>query len=214
MYKVVVLWSGGFDSTGLLLWTLKQNYEVYPLFLNRHQNNYIWEKKAVDLLYSEIKKNYPKFILKEVRIFEIISPPLELKKEFGEKNVKFTHFLRNSDLINNAVRLALCIDANNVFIGSTVDDEMDQNFPDTSLTYYEEKKKEVNVALERMGNNRKININAPFLEKRWDKQEILKFLKDNFENIDLKLTRSCFSKNEIPCGECSACIERNELHLG
>ncbi|KKN29114.1 hypothetical protein LCGC14_0847380 [marine sediment metagenome] len=213
MDKSVVLWSGGFDSTGLVLWALNQNYEVFPLFLNRHQSNYKWEKKAIDSLYVNIKANYPDLRLNPVREFEIITPPKELKSEFSKSNFKFVYFLRNSDLLINAIRLALCLKSKNIFMGSVMEDiQESQNFPDNHPEYLKFKNLEINKALDIMKID-KLHIKTPFTENNWGKEEILNFLKDQFNKVDLKLTRSCYTDTEAPCEQCKACNNRQKLNL-
>ena len=45
---VVVAWSGGPDSPGLIRLLLENYpYEVHPIFVNRHQTNYPCEKEAI-----------------------------------------------------------------------------------------------------------------------------------------------------------------------
>ena len=213
MKKAVVLWSGGIDSTGLILWALGEGFEVYPLFLNRHQSNYKWEKKAIEAIYLEIINNYPNFKLHKYREYEIISPPSELKEEFSKSSFKFVYFLRNSDLLNNAVRLALCIGARNIYLGSIIDDiEETQNFPDNHPKYLDIKNKEINTALNIM-NEKEILIKSPFIENKWSKKDIINFIKNNFSQININLTRSCYAKSKNPCGICRACRARLELSL-
>ena len=213
MQKAVILWSGGIDSTGLILWALSEGFEVFPLFLNRHQSNYKWEKRAIEALYSEILIKYPNLKLNNFREYEIITPASELKKEFSKTKFKFVYFIRNSDLLNNAVRLALCLGARTILIGSVIEDINDStDFPDNHPNYLKAKKYEINMALEIMCEE-KIEIKAPFIEKKWDKTKIIDFLKEYFEKLNLKLTRSCYHDSKIPCGKCRACKIRKNLKL-
>ena len=47
--EVVVVWSGGLDSTSLIAMMIKDyTCSVYPLFINRGQGNYRFEKIAID----------------------------------------------------------------------------------------------------------------------------------------------------------------------
>jgi len=211
--KVVILWSGGLDSTCLVLWALKNNNMVFPLFLNRHQSNYKWEKKAIEDLFNSIKENYSNLKLQKYREFEIISPPKQLKKEFIDKKQKFVYFLRNSDLLINAIRLALCKGIENIFLGNVVDDlKNSEIFPDIHPEYLKMKNNEINKALQIMHEN-PINIYAPFIEMNWKKKDAIKFVKNNFSKIDLQITRSCYSKKSTPCKKCKACRIRENLEI-
>ena len=52
--RVVVLWSGGIDSTGLIKILLKEySCKVYPIFVKRGQSNEKFEEEAVSQ-YSKI----------------------------------------------------------------------------------------------------------------------------------------------------------------
>jgi 7-cyano-7-deazaguanine synthase in queuosine biosynthesis len=47
--EVVVVWSGGLDSTSLIAMMIKDfTCSVYPLFINSGQGNYRFEKIAID----------------------------------------------------------------------------------------------------------------------------------------------------------------------
>ena len=55
---VVVLWSGGPDSTGLIHMLLNGDYhgKIFPLFVNRGQQNYGFEKQSILYYARKFKK--------------------------------------------------------------------------------------------------------------------------------------------------------------
>ena len=113
------MWSGGIDSTGLIYILLKQySCDVYPIFLRHGQRNLKFEESAIDY-YSKKFQDFPKFQKPFIANSDI--PALEFKEiEFKDR-----HLLRNSDLVNNAVRYALYKKIDTVLISTYSTDIQD-----------------------------------------------------------------------------------------
>jgi len=209
----VVLWSGGLDSTSLICYLLRKGYIINPLFIDRGQSNLKYELNAVCTLYPKIKEIFPKKF-KALRKHHLIIPSAEIKKEFKKQSIIKKYFLRNDDLINDAIRLALCINCNEIFLGSNVDDiAYPEDHPDNTTLYFKLKNELLKQLLEFIKSPQIITIRAPFIEEHMEKSQVLKYMRKNFPEIDLDLTRSCYSSSEKPCGECDACKERKKIMI-
>ena len=113
--RVVITWSGGLDSTALILLIIRDyGCDVFPLFINRGQGNYEEEKKAVNYYNTQFSSDHSLKYNQVVEI-EVPIPPQKFREMMSES---ISHKLRNSDIINQAVRYALYVDAEIVAVGS------------------------------------------------------------------------------------------------
>jgi 7-cyano-7-deazaguanine synthase in queuosine biosynthesis len=194
---VVVNWSGGPDSTGLIF-LLLTNYScnVYPIFINRCQTNKKFEEGAVDY-YSKIFSKYDKF--HSPMKVKIISPP----DEFRSLSDKAKYALRNSDIINQGVRFAISKGINTVLL-ATFDNENEQL--DGSKSYLDAKTTEVRVGT---GNSDFIVCSPFHYESKFPSDKAVLFNVCRDAKFDLTMTRSCYGENEKHCGECTACTNRH-----
>lgn len=197
--KVVVLWSGGIDSTGLIQILLSQHQcEVFPIFVRRGQSNVEFEQKAINY-YSDIFGQKEKF--HGPFIVESKIPALKFKEYDSDDK----YFLRNSDLINNAVRYATLEEIDTVLISTFGTDRIDGR-----KEYLDLKEREVICAIEKP----EFKIFSPFQNNEFNfksKKEIFEFCSST--KLDLSLTRSCYSKNEKNCLVCDACNQLRAIGL-
>lgn len=197
---VVVLWSGGPDSTGLIHLLLSSNYKgcIYPLFINRGQRNQEYEKKSI-LYYSSKFKTFDRF----KDWFEVNSkiPP----KEFDNFNDDAKYAIRNSDIINQGVRYAIQNNIKTVLLATF---ENENQFNDGSKNYLEAKTKEVQVGT----NLYNFTIFSPFHNNKFpqSKSELIKICS---KKLDLSNTRSCYEDQENHCGECKSCKNRHSSFM-
>lgn len=118
--KVIIVWSGGLDSTALIaMMMIDYNCDAYPLFINRGQGNYPFEKRAVDH-YDNIFTQ--QFMLKYHRYWEI-EVPIPPKAFRNRLPRDYSYILRVSNIINQAVRYALCLGSDIILIGSVPSDK-------------------------------------------------------------------------------------------
>ena len=222
--KIVVLFSGGIDSTVLISFILN-NYsavEIYPLFINRGQGNYECEKRAIRYFISYFRKKYGSEKISDVFEIKRYIPAKEFKnsvKELSEDERNNIYVLRNSDLINSAIRYALLIKAEYVAIGltyPTIENINDLNdyldnvlLSDATPWYIKIKQLEVGMA-----TAYRVSLIAPFIEYRMRKIDVVSLgLK---MGLPLGKTCSCFrpvrKKNTwLHCGRCAACKTRRRI---
>jgi 7-cyano-7-deazaguanine synthase len=197
--EVIVIWSGGMDSTALIAMMIQSyNCEVYPLFVKRCQANYRFEKQAIEF-YDKIFQQRLGLKYNPFWEIEVDIPPKAFKGKLPEKQ---SHVLRNSDIINQAVRYALYREVNWIAIGSVPSDKKGWN--DSTIEYIQRKTEEVRAGT----GNGNLQVSAPYLTLNYDKKQIVSWCEEN--NLDLSDTRSCFEDDELPCGKCDACIDRKE----
>ena len=195
--KVVVLWSGGIDSTGLIQILLEEHVcKIYPIFVKRGQKNEKFEYQAVEH-YSKKFKKYENF--NTPLIVESKIPALQFKEYSGFEK----YYLRNSDLINNAVRYATLEQIDSVLISTYSND-----IQDGRREYLEEKEKEVRIGIEIPD----FLVFSPFQNNNFpyhDKQSVVKACQNH--GLDLSHTRSCYSDKEMKCFNCDGC--RNQIKV-
>ena len=194
--NVVVTWSGGPDSTGLIR-LLLENYscKIHPIFINRGQTNYILEKKSVDH-YSDFFKS-DKFIKPEE--VKIITPPNEFR-EFGDGT---QYALRNSDILNQGVRLALHNKINTVLLATFENENL---YGDGSKKYLNAKTLEVSAGTD----NYQFVVCSPFhYPPKFPQTKTELFQKCQELKFDLSETWSCFGPGPLHCGTCKGCTNRH-----
>jgi len=189
--KTVVCWSGGLDSTVLIAHQRKIGYEIYPIFINRGQSNYKYEKQSVE--YFTKKWELP--TLEVCLTF----PPKEIKINRAIVK-KIGHPMRNSTLVNVAVYYAVMNDIKRVVVGSNHSDWV----PDCSLEFWNEKQDEVRQAI----NDESFWVLAPFQDMKWTKKDIMIFAIKN--GIPHEKTRTCWLNTKDACGKCRTCMERKK----
>lgn len=194
---VVVAWSGGPDSTGLIRLLLENYpYEVHPIFVNRHQTNYPCEKEAI-IYYKKFFPTIGKFI--EPFEVEIISPPDKIR-EFGDGT---EYALRNSDILNQGVRLALHRKINTVLLATFEDENL---HGDGSKNYLNAKTLEVRTGTD----NNQFIVCSPFhFPTKFPNAKAELFKKCSELKFDLSKTWSCYGSGPIHCGTCKACANRH-----
>ncbi|QLH10263.1 7-cyano-7-deazaguanine synthase [Nitrosarchaeum sp. AC2] len=195
--EIVVLWSGGLDSTGLIFLLLNKypNSIIHPLFIKHGQKNMKYEEESV-YIYSKIFSD--KFPLRFNEPF-VISTDIPAK-EFKKINSKTRHYLRNSDLINNAVRFATYKNISIIILATFEDD-----FVDGTKEYLQIKNEEINK-----GTDEYFTLLSPFLEDNFfchTKTELISICKAN--GLELNKTRSCYEDNPEPCNDCPSCKRRD-----
>ena len=198
--SAVVSWSGGFDSTALVAWLLSHGIEVYPIFMYRNQACYNKEKNVIAIFEPIFKKKYGK-LLHTCKTYSMAASKSQHKRYHPEAGVEQTLALRNSDIANYAIRDAMCIPADAVFMGSVKGD----TYGDSSLRYWKSKQIEA-----RHGTDTKIVVMAPFQTIGWTKEDILKWARK--EDIPLFLTWSCYGFKQNHCGVCKSCKRRKESY--
>ncbi|TCW33242.1 preQ(0) biosynthesis protein QueC [Thermohydrogenium kirishiense] len=197
--KVVLLYSGGIDSTVLLYRLVESKYDVYPFFINYGQNSVKGEITAIYKILDEyLKKKL--FILNVPEIRNIGKGSLvgEYPKNLGSIEEWYqSEFFPNRNMILISIGAAYCykIGASKLAIGV-----VGISYKDTTKIFLS--------GIERLLNNslKNIKIIAPFAEL--PREEVVK--ESVRLNVPIELTFSCNSSGERHCLLCTSCYEREK----
>ena len=206
--KAVVLFSGGLDSTTVLVYALKQGYDVYPLTFSYGQRH------AIEIKQSE--KTLEKYgLLDRQTIFSIdltpfvncslINKDLEVP-EFAENRIPSTYVpSRNLIFLSVASGFAETLGAEKIFIGVNSVDY--SGYPDCRPEFVEAFNKTITVGT-KQGVESGIEVVAPILNM--SKKEIIEL--GMSLGVDYSLTHSCYNPTPdgLSCGVCDSCRLRLE----
>ena len=206
--KAVVLFSGGLDSTTVLVYALKQGYDVYPLTFSYGQRH------AIEIKQSE--RTLEKYgLLNRQTIFSIdltpfvncslINKNLEVP-EFAENRIPSTYVpSRNLIFLSVASGFAETLCAEKIFIGVNSVDY--SGYPDCRPEFVEAFNKTIAVGT-KQGVESGIEVVAPILNM--SKKEIVEL--GMSLGVDYSLTHSCYNPTAegLSCGVCDSCRLRLE----
>ncbi|GAH77923.1 unnamed protein product [marine sediment metagenome] len=117
--KIVVTWTGGLDSTSLIaLLLLEYNCTVLPLFVARGQKNYEEERASIEHFSKKFSRKFKSF--HDTFEVNVPVPAKAFKEKYGKNQLILV--LRNSDLINQAIRYAVCENVAYIAVGSNIED--------------------------------------------------------------------------------------------
>ncbi|MBO7126538.1 7-cyano-7-deazaguanine synthase QueC [bacterium] len=206
--KAVVLFSGGLDSTTVLVYAMKQGYDVYPLTFSYGQRH------AIEIKQSE--RTLEKYgLLNRQTVFSIdltpfvncslINKNLEVP-EFAENRIPSTYVpSRNIIFLSIASGMAETLGAEKIFIGVNSVDY--SGYPDCRPEFVEAFNKTIAVGT-KQGVERGIKVEAPILNM--SKKEIIEL--GMSLGVDYSLTHSCYNPTPdgLSCGVCDSCRLRLE----
>lgn len=205
--KVVVLLSGGLDSTTTLYYVMDKGYKPYPLIFSYGQRH----EKEVNVAVRIAKDLGLKYVVLKVELPWKGSTLTDLKqrlpikrslKEIGS-NIPSTYVPgRNTIFLSYAVSYAEAIGAKRIFIGANAIDF--SGYPDCRPGYIKKFNELVKVGTKAGVEGNPVKIEAPLINKT--KADIIKLgikLKVPFE-----LTWSCYRGGKKPCGVCDSCLLR------
>jgi len=202
--RVILLLSGGIDSTTLLAKLSSENYEIVAVSFHYGQ------KHEIELNYA--KQNAQKYGVKNHHIIELdknlfASSALVNRKidistyannELPKGQVNAYVPFRNLLFISTALSLAETININEVYLAFNKDDSY--YFWDCKTEFIER----INAIAT---SNTSIQIVTPFINL--SKSEIVKLAREL--NIDMKSTFSCYQPNGTSeCGVCLSCITKQQ----
>ncbi len=190
VHKVVVLFSGGVESTCMLYMYLKKDWLVYPVYVKA---GYPWESLELErakALWLYTKKKYKN--LMPLRVLTTLNPE-RVEDRKHDKNLFIP--LRNINLVAMAGNYALLKGIKCIAIGSLGI----YPFPDNNADYMKRLQSLINVELL-----------TPFMGM--EKHEVIRGFS---EGVPLDKTLSCIRPKKsmgkiIPCGVCEKCKERQE----
>lgn len=196
--NVVLILSGGLDSTTLLYKLLNEGKRVTALTFNYGQKG----KKEI-----ECAKNICKDLNVEHHIFDISeilnilkwSSLINPENNNVEKPENTVVPSRNTILLELATAFAISNKLDAVYYGAIKGDVGD--YPDTTPEFIEK----INE-LNKVNNYEYIPIFAPFVDK--EKYEVVKEALEM--EVPLEKTWSCYLNGDEPCGKCFSCKGRME----
>ena len=206
--KAVVLFSGGLDSTTVLVYAMKQGYDIYPLTFSYGQRH------AIEIKQSE--RTLEKYgLLNRQTVFSIdltpfvncslINKNLEVP-EFAENRIPSTYVpSRNLIFLSVASGFAETLGAEKIFIGVNSVDY--SGYPDCRPEFVDAFNKTIAVGT-KQGVESGIKVEAPILNM--SKKEIIEL--GMSLGVDYSLTHSCYNPTPdgLSCGVCDSCRLRLE----
>ena len=193
MEKILVLFSGGVESTALLVHYARKNFRVFPLYV---RFGYPWEdyelKSAVRVL-NHLRSRY--LNIKNIKIRKAKAVMKSFKKPKREEELEIP--LRNLILCTVGAQVGYRLGIHRLAHGSLGL----YPFPDSKRDYFDELEDVISKGL-----GVEFRIETPFYGMH--KEEVLKRYG---REIPLELTLSCISPvGGKPCEECIKCKERKE----
>ena len=201
--KVVVILSGGMDSTTLLYDVLSIGFNVSAIGFNygqKHSKELEYAKKTCNKLKVPYK-------IVDIDVLNDLAPSALTRKDwevpeghYEDDNMKQTVVAnRNMVLLSLATTYAIGIKAEKVYYGAHFGDH--SLYPDCRKEFVEAMQK--SIALCDWSN---IELEAPYIDK--SKGDIVK--RGIELKVDYKLTWSCYKGEGLSCGVCGTCRERLE----
>ncbi|MFN5351757.1 MAG: 7-cyano-7-deazaguanine synthase QueC [Alphaproteobacteria bacterium] len=202
--RVLILFSGGLDSTTLLAHCLNENYEVFLLTFDYGQKHKLEVERAVNIaLYYNIKNH--KIITLDFSSIkgsaltsEILVPK---NRDTSASGIPITYVpARNTIFLSYALAFAEVNNIHSIYIGVNAVDY--SGYPDCRLEYVKSFEKMANLATKTGVEGKKIKILAPLINL--SKIEIIKL---GIElGVDYSKTLSCYDPiNGKECGSCDSC---------
>ena len=215
--KVLVLFSGGVDSTTALALAIQEHGKdnVVALSISYGQKhtkeieaaNKIAQFYQVEHLYLDLAKifTYSNCSLLQHSDNEIPHESYneQLNKTDGNPVSTYVPF-RNGLFLSSAASIALSKGSNIIYYGAHSDDAAGSAYPDCSKVF----NNAMNQAIYE-GSGHQLEIKAPFVEMT--KADIVKI--GLSLGVPYQLTWSCYEGNDTPCGTCGTCIDRQNAFL-
>ena len=211
--RVVVLVSGGLDSTTIMAIMKHEGYDIYALSFDYGQRH------KLELEAARVIANY--FGAKRHLILRLDldaiggsalteSIPIPQGRDLTEISsigIPITYVpARNTIFLAYALAWAEVLDATDIFIGVNAIDF--SGYPDCRPEFIESFQTMANLATKAGVEGKGITIHAPLMHMT--KGEIIK--KGISLGVDYAMTRSCYNpgKDGLPCGECDSCLLRKK----
>lgn len=201
--KVILIFSGGLDSTTLLYDLLDQGHEIFAITYYYGQKHLreigcakrICEKLNVDHKIVDISD------LRDVMYSSLTAKEAKIPEgHYEDENMKLTVVPnRNMCLISIAVSYAIGKQADYVYYGAHSGDHA--IYHDCRPEFVEKMNEVIKIC-----DWRRVELKAPYL--LLNKGDIVK--KGIELDVDYSLTHTCYRGGDKACGKCSSCNERLE----
>ena len=202
MKKIIIVLSGGMDSTTLLYYALNLKYEVVAISFDYGQKH----RKELDYARATCKENNLQHKIVDLSILNDLAPssltrdlPLP-EGHYTIENMKSTVVPnRNMVMLSLAISYAIGINADEVWYGAHAGDHT--IYPDCRPAF-----QKAMIQAAALCDWHPVKIVAPFM--CWTKGDIAILGTDL--GVDYSKTWTCYNGGDIPCGKCASCIEREE----
>ena len=194
--NVVLILSGGLDSSTLLYKLLNEGHNVTALSFNYGQKAAIELERAHEICQMNGVKH---FVFDIQNIVDLLSSSLTDEDNDNVQEPSNTVVpSRNTILLELATAFAISNDLDEVYYGAIKADIGD--YPDTTPEFL----KQINE-LNKVNNYEYIPVCAPFINT--DKKDVVKLALEL--GVPIEKTWSCYVNNDgTPCGECFSCKSR------
>lgn len=197
--RVVVLLSGGVDSSACCLYFRLQGWDVYPFFVDYGQRAAESEWLAAISVADSLALRTP-FKVTVPEVGQLYPSLLTTASEHVPRNLISSNIreyfpYRNLLLVTLASIHAVRHHVQSVGIGLI--DTGESSYPDTRPDYLEALNKLVEC-------ERPVTVVAPFIQLT--KHEVVAYCHEH--NFDISLTYSCSYRPGTHCGHCSSCQSR------
>lgn len=194
--NVVLILSGGLDSSTLLYKLLDEGHNVTALSFNYGQKAAIELERAHEICQMN---DVDHFIFDIQNIVDLLSSSLTDKDNDNVQEPSNTVVpSRNTILLELATAFAISNNLDEVYYGAIKADIGD--YPDTTPEFL----KQIN-GLNKVNNYEYIPVCAPFINT--DKKDVVKLALEL--GVPIEKTWSCYVNNDgTPCGECFSCKSR------
>ena len=211
--KILVLSSGGVDSTTCLAMAVKEvgaeNVLALSVYYGQKHDKEIQAAKKVAEYYGVQRMELDLSVIfagsncsllkQSTQDIPLESYAQQIAETHGEKPVSTYVPFRNGLFLSSAASIALSHGCSKIMYGAHADDAAGAAYPDCSVDFVNA----MNQAIY-LGSGNQLTIEAPFVSLT--KADVVK--KGLELGVPYALTWSCYEGGEKPCGKCGTCIDR------
>ena len=213
--KILVLSSGGVDSTTCLAMAVKEvgaeNVIALSIYYGQKHDKEIQAAKAVAEYYGVQRMELDLSVIfagsncsllkQSTEEIPLESYAQQIEETGGPHPVSTYVPFRNGLFLSSAASIALSHGCSKIMYGAHADDAAGAAYPDCSVDFVNA----MNQAIY-LGSGNQLSIEAPFVSLT--KADVVK--KGLELGVPYALTWSCYEGGEKPCGKCGTCIDRQK----
>jgi len=209
MSKVVVLLSGGLDSTTVLAIAKSQGLECYALSFDygQKQRSELKAAKTIATEFDVVEHRIMRVYLDDIGGSALTDPNLQVPKFDQSNKIPVTYVpARNTIFLSFALAWAEVLGAQSIFIGVNSLDY--SGYPDCREEYIKAYETMANLATKRSVEGDKFQIHTPLINL--SKAQIIQ--RGLALGVDYSATTTCYQANDKgeACGDCDACVLRRK----
>ncbi len=211
--KILVLSSGGVDSTTCLAMAVKEvgaeNVLALSVYYGQKHDKEIQAAKAVAEYYGVQRLELDLSVIFAGSNCSLLkqstdeipqeSYAQQIEETGGAHPVSTYVPFRNGLFLSSAASIALSHGCSKIMYGAHADDAAGAAYPDCSLDFVNAMNQAVYL-----GSGNELTIEAPFVSLT--KADVVK--KGLELKVPYELTWSCYAGGDKPCGKCGTCIDR------